>query len=141
MLTRLKITRGEGQLVEPSSHPSRRKLISSPQVSRRHSPSMAHEESHEHVPTDDEDLRKAITEMREMINILMERNTRLQGEGSNPSNHKGDSGDKKLQMEMEGMVLLHHPLLCLLLLLLLPIQYLFPILQRDMVKLLHKFLC
>jgi hypothetical protein len=59
MLTRLKLTRGEGQLVEPSSHPSRRKHIPSPQVSRRHSPSMAHEGSHEHVPAEDEDLRKA----------------------------------------------------------------------------------
>jgi hypothetical protein len=104
MLTRLKLTRGEGQLVEPSSHPSRRKHISSPQVSRRYSPSMAHEESHEHVPAEDEDLRKAIMEMREMMKILMERNTRLQ------------------------------------LLLLPPIQDLFQTLQRDMVKLLHKFL-
>jgi hypothetical protein len=55
---------------------------------------MAHEESHEHVPTEDEDLRKAVMEMREMMKILMERNTRLQGEGSNPPKHKGDSGDK-----------------------------------------------
>jgi hypothetical protein len=95
MLTRLKLTRGEGQLVEPSSHPSRRKIISSPQASRRHSPSMAHEESHEHIPTEDEDLRKAFMEMREVMKLLMEeRNTRLQGEGSNPSKHKGDSGDK-----------------------------------------------
>jgi hypothetical protein len=94
MLTRLKLTRGEGKLVEPSSHPSRRKIISSLQVSRRHSPSMAHEESHEHVPAEDEDLRKAVMEMREMMKILMERNTKSQGEGSNPSNHKGDSGDK-----------------------------------------------
>jgi hypothetical protein len=82
MLTRLKLTRGEGQLVEPSSHPSRRKHIQSPQVSRRHSPSMAHEETHERVPAEDEDLRKAVMEMREMMKILMERNARLQGEGS-----------------------------------------------------------
>jgi hypothetical protein len=74
MLTRLKLTRGEGQLVEPSSHPSRRKHIQSPQVSRRHSPSMAHEEIHERVPAEDEDLRKAVMEMREMMKILMERN-------------------------------------------------------------------
>jgi hypothetical protein len=94
MLTRLKITRGEGQLVEPSSHPSRRKHIPSPQVSRRHSPSMDHEESHERVPAEDEDLRKAVIKMREMMKILIERNTLLQGEGSNPSKHKGDSGDK-----------------------------------------------
>ena len=57
MFTRLKLTRGEDQLVEPSSHPSRRKIISSPQASRRHSPSMAHEESHEHIPIEDEYLR------------------------------------------------------------------------------------
>ena len=55
---------------------------------------MAHEESHEHIPAEDEDLRKAVMEMREMMKILMERNTRLQGEGSNPSKHKGSSGDK-----------------------------------------------
>jgi hypothetical protein len=61
--------------VEPSCHPSRRKLISSLQVSRMHSPSMTHEESHEHIPTEDEDLRKAVMEMREMMKILMERNT------------------------------------------------------------------
>jgi hypothetical protein len=141
MLTRLKLTRGEGQLVEPSSHPSRRKVISSPQVSRRHSPSMAHEESHEHIPAEDEDLRKAFMEMREMMKLLMEeRNTRFQGEGSNPSKHKGDSGDKTPN-EMEGMVLLHHPHLHILLLLLLPVQDLFQILKKDMVRLLHKFLC
>jgi hypothetical protein len=95
MLTRLKLTRGEGQLVESSSHPSRRKIISSPQALRRHSPSMDHEESHEHIPTKDEDIRKAFMEMREIMKLLMEeRNTRLQGEGSNPSKHKGGSGDK-----------------------------------------------
>jgi hypothetical protein len=94
MLTRLKLTRGEGQLVEPISHPTRRKHIPSPQVSGRHSPTMAHAESHERVPTDDEDLRKAVMEMREMMKILMERNILSQGEGSNPSRHKGSSGDK-----------------------------------------------
>jgi hypothetical protein len=94
MLTRLKLTRGEGQLVEPSSHPSRRKHIPSPQVSRRHSTSMAHEESHEHVLAENEDFIKVVMEMREMMKILIERNARLQGEGSNPTKHKGDSGDK-----------------------------------------------
>jgi hypothetical protein len=95
MLTRLKLTRGEIQLVETSSHPSRRNIISSPHASRRHSPSMAHEESHEHILAKDEDLRKSFMEMREMMKLLMEeRNTRLQGEGSNPSKHKGGSGDK-----------------------------------------------
>jgi hypothetical protein len=55
---------------------------------------MAHAESHERVPVEDEDLRKAVMEMREMIKILMERNSLLQGEGSNPSRHKGSSRDK-----------------------------------------------
>jgi hypothetical protein len=78
MFTRLKLTRGESQLVEPSSHPSRRKIISSPQASRRHSASMAHEESREHIPIEDEDLKKDFMEMREMMKVLMEeRNTRL----------------------------------------------------------------
>jgi hypothetical protein len=94
MLTRLKLTRGEVQLVEPSSHPTRRKHIPSPQVSGRHSPSMAHGESHECVPAEDEDLRKDVMEMREMMKILMKRNILSQGEGSNPSRHKGRSGDK-----------------------------------------------
>jgi hypothetical protein len=94
MLTRLKLIRGEGQLVEPSSHLTRRKHIQSPQVSGRHSPSMAHAESHEHVPAEDEDLRKAVMERREMMKILMERNILSQGECSNPSRHKGSGGDK-----------------------------------------------
>jgi hypothetical protein len=94
MLTRLKLTRGEGQLVEPSYHLTRRKHIPSPQVSGRHSLSMAHAKSHEHVPTEDEDLRKDVMEMREMMKMLMERSILSQGEGSNPSMHKGGSGDK-----------------------------------------------
>jgi hypothetical protein len=84
MLTRLKLTRGEGQLVEPSSYPTRRKQIHSPQVSERHSPSMARAESHERV----------VMELRDMMKILMERNIMSQGEGSNPSMHKGGGGDK-----------------------------------------------
>ena len=72
MLTRLKLTRGEGQLVEPSSHPTRRKQIHSPQVAERHSPSMAHAESHERVPAEEEDLRQAVMELRDMMKILME---------------------------------------------------------------------
>jgi hypothetical protein len=74
MLTRLKLTRGEGQILEPSSHLIRRKHIHLPQVSERHSPSMAHAESHERVPVENEDLREAVLELREMMKILMERN-------------------------------------------------------------------
>jgi hypothetical protein len=94
MLTRLKLTIGEGQLVEPSSYPTRRKQFHSPQVSERHSPSMAHAESHERVPNEEEYLRQAVIELRNMRKILLERNIMSQGEGSNPSMHKGGSGDK-----------------------------------------------
>jgi hypothetical protein len=72
MLTRLKLTRGEGQLVEPSSQLSRRRIIHSPQVSRRHSPSMAHVESHENIPSEDEDFRKAFMDRTEMVKIMFE---------------------------------------------------------------------
>jgi hypothetical protein len=72
MLTSLKLTRGEGQLVEPSSYPTRRKQFHSPQVSERHSPSMAHAESHELVRAEEEDLRQAVMELRDMMKILME---------------------------------------------------------------------
>jgi hypothetical protein len=94
MLTRLKLTRGEGQLVEPSSIPTRRKQFRSPQIAERHSPSMAHAESHERVPDEDEDLRQAVIELRNMMNILLERNIMTPGEGSNPSIHKEGGGDK-----------------------------------------------
>jgi hypothetical protein len=100
---------------------------------------MAHEESREHVPAGDEDLRKAVMEMREMMKILMERNAGWQGEGSNPTKHKGDSGDKtpngnggngasppasppsSSYSTTNSIPLLNSP-------------------KRDMVKLLHKFL-
>jgi hypothetical protein len=94
MLTRLKITRGEGQLVEPSSYPTRRKQFHSPQVAERHSPSMAHAEDHERVPAEEEDFRKTIIQLRDMMKVMMERNMMSQGEGSNPSMHKGGGGDK-----------------------------------------------
>jgi hypothetical protein len=95
ILTRLKLTRGEGQLVETSSEISRRRTTQSPKASRRYSPSMAHEESHETLTLEDETFRKAFYDMTKMVKVLFEeRNARLQGESSNP--HKGieDSGDK-----------------------------------------------
>jgi hypothetical protein len=95
MLTRLKLTRGEGQLVEPSSQLSRRRTIKSPQASRRYSPSMAHEESHGTLPSEEETFRKYFYDMTEMVKVLFEeRNARLQGESSNPPKGNGDSGDK-----------------------------------------------
>ena len=141
MLTRLKLTRGEGQLVDPSSHSTRRKHIHSPLVSERHSLSMARAESHERVPAENEDIKEAVMELREMMKILMERNILSQGEGSNPSMHKGGGGDKTPGGN-GGNGASHHPLLLhhLLLLLLLPVRNIFQILQRGMVKLLRKFL-
>jgi hypothetical protein len=64
MLTRLNLTRGEGQLVEPSSQLSRRRTIQSPQASRRHSPSMAHEEGHENFHSKYEDLINVFMDMK-----------------------------------------------------------------------------
>jgi hypothetical protein len=66
------LTRGEGQLVNPSSYPTRRKQFRSPQIAERHSPIMAHAESHERVPDEDEDLRQAVIELRNMMKILLE---------------------------------------------------------------------
>jgi hypothetical protein len=86
MLTRLNITRGEGQLVEPSSQLSRRRNIKSPQASRRYSPSMAHEDSHGTLPSKEETFKKSFYDMIEIA--------RLQGESSNPPKGNGDSGDK-----------------------------------------------
>jgi hypothetical protein len=94
MLTRLKITRGEGQLVETSSYPTRRKQFHSPQVAERHSPSMVDAEGHEHVSNEEEDFRKTIIHLRDMMKVMMEWNMMSQGEGSNPSIHKGGGGDK-----------------------------------------------
>ena len=79
MLRRLNLTRGEGQLVEPSSYPTRMKQIHSPQVAERHSPSMARAESHECVLDENEDLREAVMELRDMMKILMEWNIMSQG--------------------------------------------------------------
>jgi hypothetical protein len=94
----LNLTRGEGQLVEPSYRLSRRRTIKSPQVSRRYSPSMAHEKSHGTLPSEEENFRKDLYDMTEMVKVLFEeRNARLQGESSNPPNGNGDNGEKTLK--------------------------------------------
>jgi hypothetical protein len=95
MLTRLKLTRGEGQLVEPSSQLSRRRTTKSPQDSRRYSPSMDHEEIHGTLPSEEETFRKGFYDMTKMVKVLFEeRNARFQGESSNPPKGNGDSADK-----------------------------------------------
>jgi hypothetical protein len=80
--------------VEPSSYPTRRKQFHSPQVAKRNSPSMAHAKDHERVPNEEEDFRKTIIWLRDMMKVMMEHNIMSQGEGSNPSMHKGGGGDK-----------------------------------------------
>jgi hypothetical protein len=55
---------------------------------------MAHAESHERVSDEEEDLRQTVIELRNMMKILLEWNIMSQGQGSNPSMHKGGGGDK-----------------------------------------------
>ena len=69
---------------------------------REHSPSMAHDESHE-VPTSDEEaFKKTFYDMAGMVKILFEeRNAKLRGESSN--NSKGNEGnDEKPPKGKEG---------------------------------------
>jgi hypothetical protein len=69
----LKLTRGEGQLVEPSSQLSRRRTTQSPQASRRYSPSMAHEKNHETLTSKDETFRKDYYDMTEMVKFYLKK--------------------------------------------------------------------
>jgi hypothetical protein len=95
IFTRFKLTRREGQLVEPSSQLSRRIITQSPQGSSIYSPSMAHEESHENITLEDETFIKAFYDMTKMVKILFEeRNARLHCEISNPPKGNEDSDDK-----------------------------------------------
>jgi hypothetical protein len=93
MLTRLKILRGEVQIVNPGSYPTRRKQFRSPQIAERHSPSMAHAESHGRVPDEEEDLRQTIIQLRDMMKVMMG-HMMSQGEGCNPSMHNEGGGNK-----------------------------------------------
>jgi hypothetical protein len=95
ILTKLKLTREEGKIVEPSSHLSRRRTTKSPQASRIYSPSMDHGESHGTLPTEEETFRKDFYDMTNMVKVLLEEiNAILQGEISNPLMGNGDNGDK-----------------------------------------------
>ena len=77
--------------MEPSSQLSRMRTIQSPQVAREHSPSMAHEESHEVPTSDEESFKKAFYDMAGMVKILFEeRNAKFQGERSKTP--KGNEG-------------------------------------------------
>jgi len=85
-LTRLKLTRGEGQLVETSSQLSRRRTIHSPQVSSRHSLTMDQEESHKTLTSD--------SYYKSGESFIWRKNAWLQGESSNPPKGNEGNGDK-----------------------------------------------
>ena len=108
MLTRLKLKRGEGQLVREQDNPQPRRArvpLSPPSIS----PSIAlevatsmtsrEEEAHEEMDPKEEEMvfRKAFLDMNEMVRILyQERNDRIVGEGSKNQREGGDSlGGKK----------------------------------------------
>lgn len=80
MLTRLKLKIGEGLVAETNPQVGSRKPHI-PQASQV----MAHEEGHMGMSEDERTFRKSFFEISEMVKVLFEeRNTRLQGEGSNP---------------------------------------------------------
>ena len=79
MLTRLKLKRGEGELIKPRSQiVSRRTLILQASLV------MAHEEGPKGMSEDERTFRKYFFEMSKMVKVIYEeRNSRLQGESSN----------------------------------------------------------
>ena len=94
MLTRLKLKRGEGQLVKTLSNPQPRRervALSSPSILPQReageaiSMSSREGEIHEEVDPKDEErvFRKAFLDLIKMVRVLyQERNERLEGEGS-----------------------------------------------------------
>ena len=112
MLTRLKLKRGEGNLVvsSPQVRSSKRREQlpqSPPQISPQVAPEAleitSHEGELENMLEYEKDFRKSFFDMTKMVKVLYEeRNTRLQGESSNPQkgdkNPRGD-GDKLLSLK------------------------------------------
>ena len=90
MLTRLKLKRGEGELVEPRSQ-----IVSRRALTPQDSLVMAHEEGPEGMSEDERTFRKSFFEMSKMVKVLYEeRNSRFQGESSKPQKLDGGKGDK-----------------------------------------------
>jgi hypothetical protein len=103
MLTRLKLKRGEGELVEPRSQIVSRRT-NTPQASIV----MAHEEGPEGMSEDERTFRKAFFEMSEMVKVLYEeRNSRLYERAQNLQKEMEEK-ETSLQKGMEGMVTNHH---------------------------------
>ena len=108
MLSRLKLKKGEAQLVRAQANPQPRRArepfhppyITHPRVTEEASSMSSREgESPEDIDPKEEELvfQKSFLDMTEMVRILyQERNDRLEGEGS--KHHKegeGSSGGKK----------------------------------------------
>ena len=101
ILTRLKLKRGEGKLVESPEFESRRRSASltqspppvQPQIVVEASVSMSNEGEFANMTEDEKVFRKNFFDMTEMVNVLYEeRNTKLQGERSKPPKEEGSSG-------------------------------------------------
>ena len=100
IITRVKLKRGEGNIVGTISQASSRRAHFpqypppvSPQVSQNASPVMTHEGEPNNMTEDERDFRKLLFEITEMVKFIYEeRNSRLQGESSNPP--KGNGGKR-----------------------------------------------
>jgi len=101
MITRLKLKRGEGKLVEIPEVGSRGRRERFPKSSTIVQPQVVVETpeimSHEGEPTktieDEKTFRKAFFDMTEMVKVFYEeRNNRLQGESSKPPKGEGSLG-------------------------------------------------
>ena len=69
------LTRGEGQIVEPSSHSDKEEAVSfTARFQRDIHQAWLVQKDHERVLAEEEVLRQAVMEWRDMMKILMERN-------------------------------------------------------------------
>ena len=103
MLTRLKLKRGEGELVRAQDNPQPRRArvplsppSISPSLSLEAAINMSSGEEEAHVEMDPKEeeriFRKAFLDMTQMVRILyQERNDRIAGEGSKNQGEGGDS--------------------------------------------------
>ena len=105
LLTRLKLKRGEGNLVVAGPQVGTRTRRAhlpqsppqiSPQIISQASTSMPHEGGPDNMLEDEKAFRKSFFNMTQMVKFLYEeRNTRLQGESSKPPKGEGSLGGKR----------------------------------------------
>ena len=102
MLTRLKLKRGDGKLVESPAIGSRGRRARLPNYSKSTHPQVEFESSvnmyHEGEPImieEERSFKKEFFDMVEMVKVLYEeRNLRMQGESSRPPRGEGSSGGR-----------------------------------------------